>query len=413
MPHCFGGLPMEERKKTSESALMRPTMLFLLIAALALAPCDGIRAAPPGKAGSSAENLQQALQELVALPGGPPGVIVLIQRGQRRSVYQAGVADIASERPPRPYDYMRIASVSKAFSGAAALALVADGLLDLDDTIGERLPDLPAAWHAVTLRQALQHTSGLPDYTKSKAFGEALLASPTHAPSPRELLDFVADQDLIFEPPGSQYAYSNSDNIVIGLMVEAVSGRDYAHALRKEVFRPLRLRHTSLPSGVDLPRPYLHGYELDDPQEPVDVSEAYAFGGWAWASGGIVSSPSDLNRFVRGYVGGRLFGRRERRQQHRFLEGGESAPPGPGDNAAGLALFRYDTRCGTVFGHTGSAPGYTQLIAATRDGHTSLTFSVNTQIREDLLPALRHAQELAVCAALPRHRGTGKAASRE
>jgi D-alanyl-D-alanine carboxypeptidase len=93
---------------------------------------------------------------------------------------------------------MRIASVSKAFSGATALALVTDGLLSLDDTIGDLLPDLPGAWHAVTLGQALHHTSGLPDYTSSEAFVETLLASPEHAPPPGGLLGFVADQVLAF-----------------------------------------------------------------------------------------------------------------------------------------------------------------------------------------------------------------------
>jgi D-alanyl-D-alanine carboxypeptidase len=95
---------------------------------------------------------------------------------------------------------MRIASVSKAFSGASALSLVTDGLLSLDDTIGDLLPDLPGAWHAVTLGQALHHTSGLPDYTSSEAFVETLLASPEHSPPPGVLLGFVADQVLVFEP---------------------------------------------------------------------------------------------------------------------------------------------------------------------------------------------------------------------
>ena len=91
---------------------------------------------------------------------------------------------------------MRIASASKAYNGAAALALVARGALSLDDTIGELLPRFPRAWHAVTLRQLLNHTSGLPDYFGLRA-QRALAASPGRAPSPDRLLDFVADRPLL------------------------------------------------------------------------------------------------------------------------------------------------------------------------------------------------------------------------
>lgn len=357
-----------------------------------------------GSRGATAP-LNRALDELVGMQGGPPGAIVLIQRGRHLSVHSAGVARIGSAHPPRALEHMRIASVSKAFSGATALALVADGRLSLHGTIGELLPDLPAAWHRVTLRQLLGHTSGLPDYTASKAFGEAVGESPTSAPPPRALLAFVADEDLEFRP-GSRYQYSNSDNIVVALMIEAVTGTRYARALRRQVLWPLRLRRTSLPAVVELPHPFIHGYE---PAElPEDVSEVVAFGGWAWASGGIVSTPAALNRFVRGYVGGRLYGGSVRARQFVFVPDASSEPPGPGRNAAGLGLFRYDTRCGTVYGHTGSILGYTQLIAATADGRTSVTFTINAQIHGDdaTLEQLRAAQEIAICTALgkPRRR---------
>lgn len=376
-----------------------------LFAAVGLTPFCEIQVDPPLIAMNSAaaferiDELDQALQELVAMPGGPPGVIVLIQRGRKRSVHRAGVAKIGRRRPLLRRDHMRIASVSKAFSGAAALALVAEGMLGLEDTIGQRLPDLPPAWYPVTLRQLLNHTSGVPDFIESDAFKEAVQESPTRAPPPRGLLAFVADEKLAFDP-GSAYKYSNSDNIVVGLMIEAVTGLHYARVLRKKVLRPLRIRHTNLPPGVKLRKPYIRGYETDPSGELHDVSEVVAFGGWAWASGGLVSTPGNLGRFVRGYVGGRLFGASQRREQFRFVEGGASGPPGPGSNAAGLALFRYETRCGTVFGHTGNILGYTHLIAATHDGDTSIVFSINTQIGESILPRLRDAQELAVCAAL-------------
>jgi D-alanyl-D-alanine carboxypeptidase len=318
------------------------------------------------------------------------------------SVHRFGVANVKSGRPMRIDDHMRIASAAKAFSGAVALSLVSKGELSLDDTIGERLPELPEDWHEVTLRQLLNHTSGIPDFSLDPAFQKALLASLTQAPPPEELLSFVKNEPLSFEP-GSEYRYSNSDNIVVALMVEEATANTYEQQLRKQVYKPLGLKNTSLPAGAQLPEPFIHGYDTSE-QPPEDVSELVA-AGWAWASGGIVSTPADLNTFIRAYVGGRLFGSKTRAQQRRVIEGGSSEPPGPGENSAGLALFRYETKCGTVWGHTGNTPGYTQFMAASGNGRRSVTVSVNSQLTPEVgepavFEALRRAEELAVCAAL-------------
>jgi D-alanyl-D-alanine carboxypeptidase len=143
----------------------------------------------------------------------------------------------------------------------------------------------------------------------------------------------------------------------------------------------------------------VHGYDASDGE---DVSELFA-AGWTWASGGIVASPADANRFVRAYVAGATTDAATRAEQFTFAEGG-SEPPGPGRNSAGLAVFRYDTRCGTAYGHTGNTPGYTQFIAASADGSRSATVGINAQITPatDLVrfQHLRGIFGLAVCAAL-------------
>jgi D-alanyl-D-alanine carboxypeptidase len=362
--------------------------------------------APVGHAaGPAGAALDDALDRLVALPGGPPGVIAVVQRGSQAQVHSAGVAGRDATRPPAATDHMHIASVAKAFSGAVALGLVDTGVLGLDDTVGRWRPELPAAWHGVTLRQLLGHTSGVPDFVTSPAAQEAIAASPGLAPPPERLLDLVADERLAF-PPGTRYAYSNSDNIIVGLVVEAATGRPYEESLHERVVEPLGLGSTSLPRGPELPEPSLRGYALDpDTGAEDDVSEVLA-GGWAWAAGGIVATPADLNRFVRGYVGATLFGAAVQDEQFEFTEGG-SEPTGPGTNAAGLALFRYRTGCGTVYGHTGNTLGYTQFAAASRDGDRSVTMSMTLQRTQadtgpagEVFRALREAQELAVCAAL-------------
>jgi D-alanyl-D-alanine carboxypeptidase len=352
--------------------------------------------------------LDRALKDLVAMDGGPPGVIAIVQRGQHREVHSFGVRNIKSGLPMRIDDRMRIASAAKAFNGAVALSLVSKGKLSLQDTIGERLSELlrrellPEAWRAVTLRQLLNHTSGIPDFAGDQGVADAFVASPKKAPPPEELLSLMEVVDLLFVP-GSQYHYSNSDNIIVALMVEAATGMSYEEQLRELVYKPLGLRKTTLPRGPNLRKPFIHGYDTSQ-QPPEDVSEDFA-AGWAWASGGIVSTPADLNDFIRGYVGGKLFDERTQAKQRRVIEGGSSEPPGPGMNSAGLAIFRYETRCGTVWGHTGNTAGYTQFMAASPNGRLSVTVSINaqntpTQGRPAVFRALRRAEKLAVCAAL-------------
>lgn len=388
---------------------MQPSLRSATI--LALGVLGVVSSSPPAHAAArpSARTadaaLDRALRELVAMPGGPPGVIALVQRGRSLAVHAFGVADVGATRTPRQHDPMRIASVAKAFSGAVALSLVDAGVLSLDDTIGQRLPDLPVRWHAVTLRQLLQHTSGLPDFTANEAFRRAFVQSLQVAPPPAALLEFVADEPLHFAP-GTRYLYSNSDNIAVGLMMQAATGTSYEDALQVQVAQPLGLARTSLPAGPEMPAPFFHGYDLDDDGAPEDVSELAA-AGWAWASGGIISTPANLNRFIRGYVGGKLFRRQVRAQQRRWAPNGGSEPPGPGTNSAGLALFRYQTRCGTVLGHTGNTLGFTQFAAATPDGTRSVTVSISLQRTQNstgwplaVFQALRAAEVHAVCAAL-------------
>ncbi|MEV3993419.1 serine hydrolase domain-containing protein [Streptomyces sp. NPDC049837] len=380
------------------------TRLRLTAALVAAGACAAGLVAGPAQAEAPRPDghdraLRKALRELVARPDGPPGAIAVLQRGRDVQIYRAGVADVKSKRPPRPGDHMRIASVSKAYSGAVALQLVDRDELRLGDTIGKRLPWLPAAWHKVTLRHLLQHTSGLPDYTEDRDFLELFTADPRREFDPRGLLDFVADEPLLFKP-GSRYRYGNSDNIVVALMAEAATGRPYEELLRRLVFRPLGLHHTSLPRGHRLPRPYIHGYVVE-PRGLDDVSDSVS-GSAVWASGGIVSTPNDLNAFMRAYAGGRPLSKETRKQQTKWVKG-SSVNPGPGRNEAGLALFKYTTRCGVVYGHTGTVLGYTQLAAATPDGKRSLTFSLSTQVSQGtpkLLAEMRKVQEDFVCALL-------------
>ena len=285
------------------------------------------------------ETLGHALQKLVTMPGGPPGAVAVVQRGEKVMFITRGVSNLISGRKILIQDHMRIASTAKAFSGAAALSLVDQGILSLDDRISTLLPDLPTAWGAVTLAQALNHTSGLPDFTKNQKFLETLFSDLHAIVPPRRLLRFIENEDLLFQP-GSQYKYSNTDNIVVGLMCEAASHISYEQVLQLYVFDRLNIKKTSLPAGFLMPNSYIRGYNIT-PGEPPEDWSTLASGAWSWASGGIVSTPHDMNQFIRGYVGGKLFSPSIQMEQFQFIPGAGSEPPGPGKNSAGLAVFRY------------------------------------------------------------------------
>jgi D-alanyl-D-alanine carboxypeptidase len=253
----------------------------------------------------------------------------------------------------------------------------------------------------VTLAELLHHTSGLPDYIKSPAFLKLLSADPHVELTPVQLLGYVAGQRLEFQP-GCRYDYSDSDNIVVGLMVEAATHGSYQTALADEVTTPLHLVKTTLPVDASLSEPYVHGYDIDAGTPPVDISTLLN-PALAWASGGMLSTPAELNQFMRAYVRGALTNPATRSRQFEFVPGG-SGPPGPGVNSAGLAIFRYQTNCGTVYGHTGNFPGYTIFAAATSDGSRSVTMIVNEQLNDNpVTPAftmLQSAEGVAVCSAL-------------
>lgn len=339
----------------------------------------------------------RGLRELIGAEGGPVGAIATFYRHGHLTTVSVGRANIDHSGPPRDMDYMRIASVAKMFNGAIVLHLVQQGLLGLDDTIAQRLPNPPAAWATVTVREMLNHTGGLPDYTKSQGFHDQFTNDPEGYVSPATVLGWVRSKGLDF-PPGSKWEYSNTDNIVLGLIAEAVTGESYGTLLKRIVLGPAELRQTTFPTTIALPTPFIHGYAYSD-GKPRDVSTSLNPSA-AWASGAIVSTPADLNRFVREYLGLRFFGSSQQHAQMQFVAG-RSSPAGPGVNSAGLAIFRYRTRCGTVYGHTGNFPGYTQFAAATRNGKRGVTVSLNIPAPHgELLKDLRSVESTAVCALL-------------
>ena len=377
------------------------TALVLLCSLLASAAVAGAEPAPkPAPAGSVAA-LQVSLDKLVADRGGPPGIAVVLTDGAQQTFLHAGVADLESGRPPRIDDHVRIASVAKGFSAYLAVKIAErDPRFSLGETLGESIPGTLPKAEAVTVAQLLGHTSGLAEYIQSKTFVKAFEKNLAAYFSPRQIIGYVKNDPLEFRP-GSRYHYSDSDNIAAGLVEEAVTGQPYESLLRSIAFGPLGMSRSSLPRTVRMPRPAIDGYEVEPGMPAADVTELINPAG-AWASGGIVSTPADLARFLPAYVPTVLAADRE---LPRPFRPGSSSPPGPGKNSAGIGIFRYATKCGTVYGHTGSFPGYRMFIAADATGTRGVVFAVNSQILPGgddsrVAAAIRSAQLQAVCAAL-------------
>src|SRR3954452_7946920 len=351
------------------------------------------------------QRLDRVIHELIAATSGPPAVAVVVQRDGQRKLHSFGVADRAKpgSGPIGLRDHIRIASVSKAFSGAIAMALVKRRKMRLDETIGDLLPALAPAWNAVTLRELLQHTSGVPSYTSDPEFLQYFGSHLQDYISPEQAISYVTDEPLEFAP-GSRYEYSNTDNIVIALMAHRATGTPYEVLLRKLVTKPLRLRQTTLPNGFLLPSPFVHGYVYAGAGEPLeDASEVVSVSS-VWASGAVISTVADLNRFIRAWGGGTMLSRKLRQAQTRFVPNAPGDPPGPGQNSGGLTLFRYRLPCGVVLGHTGNFPGYTAFAASSRDGTRSAVVLANLQLdvgvgAPDVFPVLHKLFQRAACAA--------------
>lgn len=363
---------------------------------------------PAAHAGSSAgtgKRLNRSLDRIMAARNGPPGLSVLIHRNGRDQYLRRGFANVKTKAKPTRRLHTRIASVAKAFNGGIVLSLADRGKLSLDDRLGKWVPNLLPRARKATIGQVLHHTAGLPEYIHDKRFINLLKANPTRYMTPRKLVSFVRNKPLDFRP-GSRYKYSDTDNIVAGIIAEKATGISYNRLLKRLGNRSGGLPGTSLPRTVRMPKPSLHGYYIEPGKPPEDGTHVMN-PALAWASGGIVSTLPDLGRYVRAYVGGKLFGGRVMEAQRQWVKG-SSGPPGPGVNWAGMSLFRYRTRCGTVFGHTGNYPGYRLFMASSADGRRSIAWAANSQITRDTkLPGakrisalMRESQVAAVCHAL-------------
>jgi D-alanyl-D-alanine carboxypeptidase len=339
-----------------------------VLAALAVALLAG--AAPPSRS-----ELQRGVDELVRTSD-IPGVIALVEEDGRRTVVAAGLADRARRRQARPTDRFWAGSITKSFVAVTVMQLVAEGRLRLDDTVARRLPGRLRHGARIRIRNLLNHTSGLPEYMARPRWRAAVTANPRAVVPARSLVSSVADLPLDFQPGGG-VAYSNTNYLVLGEIVERVTRRPLAHALRTRIIQPLRLTSTSYEPGTRrLDARQMHGYDTSA-IPPVDVSR-HGLGG-PWADGAIVSNARDLAVFFGAILRGRLVPKR-------LL--GPMLTIVPKSHGEGMGIYRLGSPCGRFFwGHTGGTPGNVTFAAGTRDGRKFFVLSING-VGGDAIPAM-------------------------
>lgn len=237
-----------------------------------------------------------------------PGIAVEVRTGHQTWYGSAGMADTAAHRPRHPEDRFRIGSITKTFVATVMLQLAAENELDLDEPIGKRLPGLVRGnghdGDAVTVRQLLNHTSGIFNYTLDQ---QALNQHDRHPP---ELLVQIAVAHPPHFAPGTSWAYSNTNYILAGLIIEQVTGRPLAEEIDHRISRPLQLPATYLPSGDD---PTIHGRHvrhytrLNISGADAETHDATEFDpSLFWAAGAMISTTGDLARFLQALLGGQL-----------------------------------------------------------------------------------------------------------
>ncbi|MFJ1968108.1 serine hydrolase domain-containing protein [Streptomyces sp. NPDC087903] len=303
-----------------------------------------------------------------------PGVNVGIWTPDKGEYVKSfGVADKSTGERMSTDLYLRIGSETKTFTVTALLELVDQGKVDLDDTIDQYVDGVPNG-DKITLRQLAGMRSGLFNYSADDDFFKALTSDPQRQFTPQELLDYSFKHPVLF-PPGKEFYYCNTNLILLGLVVERMSGQSLADYIHDNVLEPTGLNHTVFPDGAEFPEPHAQGYT--DQTASGNVEDTADWNpSWGWAAGAMVSQLQDLRVWARTVATGQLpDGERlisPATQKQRLV-----TPPTPIPGAGyGLGIFNVQ---GWI-GHNGSLPGYESLTIYLPSAQATLVVMLNTDI---------------------------------
>ena len=308
-------------------------------------------------------DLKATIQELI--DAGYPGALAAKTDKDGNAVgATAGKGNLSTGEAPPLDGEVRIASNTKTFVAVLIMKMVEEGKVKLDEPIETYLPGIVKGQGVdgkkITVRQLLQHTSGLPE------FGDGQLdyfAIRNDYVSPRDVLDGVLSRPAQFAP-GAKFQYNNANYVILGLLAERVAKRPIAEQIEAKIVKPLGLKHTYMPKGGEkaLRGKHPRGYHTRDnkPGKLEDITEADP--SWAWAAGSMISTPSELNKFMQSIFDGSLL------NQASIAEMKKSVPAGEDGDVYGLGLIGHKLSCGVAWGHGGTIPGYQTDNAVGPDG---------------------------------------------
>lgn len=329
-----------------------------------------------------------------AVQAGVPGITAEARDDDGVWTSASGVGDLETGAPRSKSDRFRVGSITNTFVATVLLQMEAEKRLSLDDTVERHLPGLVTGsgndGRKITVRQLLNHTSGLFDYFADTEYVETYVVGDGYL---QHRYDTLPHQQrvkvaLSHEPlfaPGTRHSFSHTNDILAALIVEKVGGRPYENEVRDRIIKPLGLKATSHPgNSSDLPQPSSRGYSKlfwSAPDRVDDVTEMN--GSQGWGDGDIISSADDLNRFYGALMRGKLLPAQQLKAMKTTVEN----PDFPG-SSYGLGIERLTMSCGTtLWYHDGGMQGWLSLAATTEDGRHQLSFNYNSSWgAETILP---------------------------
>ena len=308
-------------------------------------------------------DLKATIQELI--DAGYPGALAAKTDKDGNAVgATAGKGNLSTGEAPPLDGEVRIGSNTKTFVAVVIMKMVEEGKVKLDEPIETYLPGLIKGQGVdgkkITVRQLLQHTSGLPEIMLGMP---DFFAMRNDYLSPRDVLDMALARPAQFAP-GAKFTYTNTNYIVLGLLAERVGKRPVAEQIEAKIIKPLGLKHTYMPGPGEkaFRGKHPHGYHTRDnkPGKLEDITEADP--SWAWAAGSMISTPSELNKFMQSIFDGSLL------NQASIAEMKKSVPMGDEGDVYGLGLIGHKLSCGVAWGHGGTIPGSQTDNAVGPDG---------------------------------------------
>ena len=342
------------------------------------------------------------------LPQGVPGVLAQVSGRHGTVRVRSGYGNL-ERRTPVPWNaHFRIGSLTKPFVSTTVLQLVGEGKLSLDDTVERWLPGLVRGngndGRRITVRQLLQHTSGLPNYVlglpwliDKEGFEQHRFDTVTARKAVRLAMDSKPDF-----APGQGWNYSNTNYALAGMLIKRVTGNTWRHEVRQRIVKPLRLRETTVPyTSPRVPAPHAVGYERfpgpgatpEDPRYGEQIDATLQNPSWGGAAGAIISTTHDTNTFLRALVRGRLLKPAQLVEMKRTVSTSEAFQQAWPGSRYGLGIVWVPNSCGGSWSHGGDIMGYMTRNGVTPDGSRSVMVSFNTDSpkREPGVPAPKHA----------------------